>query len=405
MKGIGNKLIGNEEMVPLEERIFNFSLLVSICLTAIGAGLDLFFYSSTWTNLIFAGIWILTYYFSRFRGRFKEASVAGIVILIFAFFPYNWIYSSGSSGVLPYYSVVLLVILCAVLKGKFRFFMILSFIAVEMLLICHDAYEAGSFFVQPASNTTGAELMIHMGIILVSISIFIVVYSNVYEKEKARRETYASSIEEHYRQQLYYMKNLEEVIDKLRSERHDFNHYLGVIYGLLETKETEKAGTYVSQLVRTAEEYQNLVNIPYPIARAMLNYKLSDAKEKHILLRLDIRVPAELELPEFDLVVILGNLLDNAVEANKEIDEQARYLALSIFYRPNYLVIHTENPVSAEVTSAKEHKTTKSDVSEHGFGLRNIEYLTKKHDGFLKTSREHGIFKADVALLIGTGGK
>ncbi|HWR40835.1 MAG TPA: ATP-binding protein [Patescibacteria group bacterium] len=146
------------------------------------------------------------------------------------------------------------------------------------------------------------------------------------------------------------------------------------------------------------------MNVPYPMVRAMLNYKLSAAKEKSIRLRLHVGIPEGLALPEFDLTVILGNLVDNAVEACMTVEKDNRYIGLNLFYKPDYLIIQTENPVSeASEPPHGNRMTTKPDAENHGYGLRNMEYLARKHNGFMKTSRENGIFKADVALLTEPG--
>jgi two-component system, LytTR family, sensor histidine kinase AgrC len=155
---------------------------------------------------------------------------------------------------------------------------------------------------------------------------------------------------ENYLRQLYYMKNLEELIDRLKSERHDFNHHLGVIYGLLESENPDKAGEYASRHVKTAGEYQNL--------------------------------------------------LDNAVEACLTVGEDSRYIGFNMFYKPDYLIVQTENPVSgASEPQQRRHRTTKSDAENHGYGLRNMEFLAHKHNGFMKTAHENGVFKIDVAVL------
>lgn len=105
-------------------------------------------------------------------------------------------------------------------------------------------------------------------------------------------------------------------------------------------------------------------------------------------------------LPEFDLTVILGNLVDNAMEACMTVGENDRYIVFNMFYKPDYLIIQTENPVSgASDMPSGSRKTTKADAKNHGYGLRNIEFLAQKHNGFMKTARENGVFKIDVALL------
>ena len=117
-----------------------------------------------------------------------------------------------------------------------------------------------------------------------------------------------------------------------------------------------------------------------------------------------VTIPEGLTLPEFDLTVILGNLLDNAVEACMTIEENDRYIGFNMFYKPDYLIIQTENPVSgASKPQQISRMTTKPDAENHGYGLRNIEFLAQKHNGFMKTARENGVFKVDVALLTEPG--
>jgi sensor histidine kinase YesM len=397
MRNLGDTLIGDENSFSFEQRIFNFVILLSICMAAFGTLLDIYYGVGIWVDLMFTGCWILTYYYSRFQGRFAIVSRISIGIFIFAYFPYYWMSSGGISGTFPGFAVIFIAILCIILKDKFRIAMTVSMLAVTVLLILGDIHSHGS----PKNDMDLIFSGVQILFIMAAMAILTLFYSSIHMKEKARNEAYARAIEEHYRQQLYYMKNLEEVTDRLKSERHDFNHHLGVVYGLLESGDSDKAGEYASRLVKTAGEYQNLVNIPCPMVRAMLNYKLSAAKEKSIRLNLNVGIPEGLALPECDLTVILGNLLDNAVESCMTVGEGDRYIGFTLLYKPDYLIIQTENPVkeASEVQHGR-HRTTKPDAENHGYGLRNMEYLAQKHNGFMKTSRENGVFKVDVALLI-----
>ena len=391
----GKFLIGDAQHFTFEQRVFNFVILLSIGMAIFGAVMDVCYRVGISIDLMFIGCWILTYYFARFRDCFNIVSVVSIVIFIFAYFPYAWISGGGSDGTLPCYAIVFTAIICIVLKGIFRTAMVASMLLVNLLLICRDAYQASIGSMQNLLFT-GLQLLFIMAV----MAALIIIYSSIYMREKARGEAYSRTIEENYRQQLYYMHNLEELIDCLKSERHDFNNHLGVIYGLLESKDIYKAETYVAQLVQTTEKYRNLVNIPYPMLRAMLNYKLSIAKEKAIELRLMIDVPEGLAINEFDLTVILGNLLDNAIEACLTVQESNRNIGLHISYKPDYLIIHTENPMKeVSVTQVRGRATTKNDPENHGFGLRNIEYLTQKHNGFMKIDRADGVFNVDIAIL------
>jgi sensor histidine kinase regulating citrate/malate metabolism len=274
--------------------------------------------------------------------------------------------------------------------------MVLSTLLVLHLLILYDMGSIKAVF-QASFLKTSLPLVLMTTV----MALLIILYSNTYMTEKERSDAYAKTIEEQYRQQLYYMENLEALIYKLKSERHDFNNHLGVIYGLLENGETDKATDYASQLIKTAEEYRNIVHLPYSMIRAMLNYKLSDAQKAGVELRLDIGVPEGLPLNEFDLTVILGNLLDNAVEACKCVDHDKQYISLDITYKPDYLVIQIENPMKQDpILKGGVYRTTKPDSDDHGFGLSNIAYLVSRHNGLMKTEPTAGVFRVNIALLM-----
>ena len=78
-----------------------------------------------------------------------------------------------------------------------------------------------------------------------------------------------------------------------------------MLYGLLESGDSDKAGEYASQLVKKAGEYQKLVNVPYPMVRAMLNYKLSAAKDKNIRLKLHVVVAPSCLLNELKIILLI----------------------------------------------------------------------------------------------------
>lgn len=328
MKQIGVKLVGEAERFTLEQRILNVALLLGILMTGFGTAMDVYYGSNLWNvnlwiDLGFFGVWIGSYYLARAGRHFQLIAVVTICVIVFAFFPYQWTVSNGIAGVLPHYAVFFMAVVSMVLVGRFRLIMVSSLLAVEMLLILRDIQTGAHPNVQ-------WDWLLHLGVIMAGMAVMMIFYSNIYLKEKARSEAYARTIEKHYRQQLYYMQNLEELNYKLKAERHDYNHHLGVIYGLLENREVDQARDYAGKLVSAAKEYHNLVNIPYAMLRAMLNYKLSAAKEAGISLKLDVNLPGELRLNEFDLAVILGNLLDNAMESCAALEEERRYIFLSI---------------------------------------------------------------------------
>ena len=406
MRGIAEKLIGDPLLFPFEQRIFHLVLLLGMFMTAFGTVMDeVYYHAEILIDLIFLGIWILTYYFARFHDCFQYVSVVSVGIFIFAFIPYMWIFSGGSNSIIPYYTILFAAVIGIILTGRFRLLMFFSMLTVELLLILRDVFHTGTFFAVIPGKRDLFDFSIHIFVIMVCMGILITAYSNTYMKEKKRGEEYAKAIEEQYRQQIYYMENLEQVIFKLKSERHDFNHHIGVIYGLLEGRESGEALDYATRLVKDAEEYRNIVNLPYAATRSMLNYKLSSARDHGIRLCVSADVPDGLRITEADLTVVLGNLLDNAIEACLKLKEKERFLNFSLYYKPDYLVLKMENPTEDNAgfqinVHKNGRKTSKQDEQNHGFGLKNIEYLVNKHNGFFNITSDNGVFRVDLAMLI-----
>ncbi len=392
MKSLGEKLLGNTARFSFEQRIFNFAMLMGIVLTVFGMAMNVYYSQGIVIDLAFLGCWLLLYSFSRSGRNFRVVSIIAISVLVFAFIPYEWVSSTGTQGSIPYYTILLIAVISIILHGWLRTVMVISLLAVELLLLSvYDAKEAW------LAQGHIIDIGIHLSIILAAMAILIVVYSNTYMKEKQRREEYAQTIEAHVRQQLYYMENLEQLIGKLKSERHDYNNHLSVIHGLLESDETDKAKSYAAALVKNAVEYQSIVNVPYPAVRALLNHKLSIARESGIALKLDVGLPENLNLSEFDLTAILGNLLDNSMEACAGIHSEP-YLEFTLKYQPNYLVIRISNPF----LNAPEdmNRSTKPDGENHGFGLKNVKYLVERHNGLIEIKHHDNIFEVDIALLV-----
>jgi sensor histidine kinase YesM len=395
-------LVGDREHFPFEERVFHFVMLISALMMVVGTALDVFYAvpGTVVIDILFLLCWSVAYLLSRAGRRFGIVSKAAIIVLIFLFLPYLWLSNGGfMSGPLLCYFLLSAAIICIIFSGRLRFFMLLCMLAVVLGLVLNGALNDASVAGGVWRVMDYILFAVQFLMLLAAIAALIIVYSNMYMKEKALKEAGAKTIEAQYRQQLYALESMEQLVTRLKSERHDFNNHLGVIYGLFQSGEVEKAGAYAASLVSVAEEYQSLVAIPYPTLRAILNYKLSLAREEHIELRLDVNIPPGLNLNEFDLAIIFGNLLDNAIEANRTLEENHRYLKLRLVYKPDYLLIGAENPYGAERIPGGRGHSTKSQPEEHGFGLRNIDYLIKKHSGFMNIAQANGVFKAELALI------
>ena len=167
----------------------------------------------------------------------------------------------------------------------------------------------------------------------------------------------------------------------------------------LEKGEYGKAREYADSLAecpRTVQEYVRTGNMGVD---SLLNYKLDMiCRHTGCIPQLSVGIPGEPFMPEADLNIILGNLLDNAAEGIEGADE--KYLDLQMRYERNVLYISIYNSYDGQVELDKNgrFRTRKVRKEGHGIGLESVEFVLKKYGGKLMISHENCIFKADLML-------
>lgn len=201
-----------------------------------------------------------------------------------------------------------------------------------------------------------------------------------------------------YEVQTQYIRSMNNFIQQLRAQRHDFNHHIGCLHGLMDTNKNDEAKKYIEQLLINAEEMNALVNTENAYVTAILNHKLNIAKAEDINLEVNVDIPLKLMIEPVDLSIILGNALDNAIEACKKV-EGYKYISIDIHEKLGYLVITIKNSKKNHVMLTEG--TSKEDYMNHGFGLKNIKYVVNKYNGKMENFEqdEEFVFHALISNL------
>ncbi|GAA0123518.1 MAG: GHKL domain-containing protein [Clostridium argentinense] len=200
-----------------------------------------------------------------------------------------------------------------------------------------------------------------------------------------------------YERQQNYIENLDRLTYKLKAQRHDFNHHISCIYGLLELDNMDEAKKYAKELLKDVQEVNNIINIENSTILAILNNNLTVAKEKDIEVDLNIDIPKELKVNSMDISIILGNSLTNAIEACEGL--RKKYIKLYMYMKGEYLIIKIKNSKKTDVfIDENSYETTKIDKENHGFGLKNIKYIVDKYDGLLKIEQSKEEFVLNIAM-------
>lgn len=180
-------------------------------------------------------------------------------------------------------------------------------------------------------------------------------------------------------------EDLSAVVQNLRSLRHDMNNHIGIIRGLSETKEYDLLNEYLDDMYNTVANANDFIFVENQPLQILLNSKISKAQQKGIQMENAIEVN-EIKILDKDMCALLGNIIDNALEA-AEMATERKYVKLVIKEKGNCCFISCENTYGvAPVIVDGKFITTKRSSIGHGIGTENIKSIVKKYGGTLDYS-------------------
>lgn len=225
----------------------------------------------------------------------------------------------------------------------------------------------------------------------------------VLNREKNSRiilEKQIGSMQEH-------MEEMEHIYSGIRSMKHDMKNTLAVIMELAGKDETELQ-TYLSEINKGFEQLEFRFRTGNTVADVLLNMKYHEA----VRTIPDIEIDAErllfsenMHIQSYDIGVIIGNALDNAIEACRKLkaeqQEAETFIRISSFTRGKMFFIEVENSFNGKVRRKKQSEfpvTEKSDNRAHGMGLANIKHTAEKYHGGVDWTAEGKVFMLSVMM-------
>ncbi|WP_434751251.1 GHKL domain-containing protein [Paenibacillus amylolyticus] len=232
------------------------------------------------------------------------------------------------------------------------------------------------------------------------LNVFIVyVFDNIVEKAQLAHEN-----EQLQRQMDYQDANYEKTVHNFKSIKsiiHDINQQFLYIEECVKRNELAAATEHMHVTLNTIEHAYQRVNSGNLVIDALVTNTLTVGQANGI--RIDTRVHLHSQhvgIERYDLCVVLGNVLDNAVEASKKVRiAEDRYMLVSIHSTASALVIQVMNHA---IQPAAGLKSDKSDSEFHGFGLTNISRICSKYGGHMTIEQGQGSFNNMVVLPYNT---
>ena len=194
------------------------------------------------------------------------------------------------------------------------------------------------------------------------------------------------------------MDEIENIYMTMRGWRHDYHNHLQSLKGYLSLNKVEQMKDYLDELETDLDSIDTLYHSGNLQLDSILNAKLAIAEKGQIRIHCDASIPPQLHVSDLDLCVILGNLLDNAIESCRKIkDPDERFIRVYIGILKKQLYISITNATSETVKQRTDHYfTTKR--GDHGHGLKRVDQVVKKYDGYLNRQNEPGVFATEIVL-------
>ena len=213
----------------------------------------------------------------------------------------------------------------------------------------------------------------------------------------------------HTQEKEYYFAQcqlMQESVDRVKSIRHDMKLHLAALKNY--TADNKVAADYLNHLlgdIGESEVYSDTGNISFD---SIINFKLKNAKKDNIKLDINIFIPPALDMEVADVATILGNLLENALDAVAKTEEKIIYL--DIAFDKGSLFIKLDNSFDGKVKyaegSIREERVivTRKGGEDHGHGLKNIRKSVEKYNGHMDISHEDNVFSVGILLYVGPSG-
>lgn len=283
------------------------------------------------------------------------------------------------------------------LKGSFRkifpFLMICGLWYYFMIAVVLNCIENQNLTVLGHSM-----LMILLFMVIALVTALILIGTYFFAKEKKIQNSmkgYQNSILKNN-----YLR-LNQMYKGAARGMHDYKNHMLVICELLSKKSYSEAETYVSTLcdrLRQENFAQTYTGVEF--VDAVLNVKQNEGINYGIKTDIRASYPHNSGIVSVDICTILGNLLDNAIEACTKVEpREKRHIGLRISYTENIVMIKIENTVEENPFLKSETlETTKKGSTEHGLGIPIVKKILEKYHGDLKQICENGVFVSKVIL-------
>lgn len=233
---------------------------------------------------------------------------------------------------------------------------------------------------------------------LIQVLLAVVLYlqNELFKKSEMRKELEMMNLLWKTEQEQYRLT--KENIALINQKCHDLKHQ---IYALRNVSEEER-NKYLDEIAESVQIYEAMVQTGNEVLDTILTEKSLHCKERGITVSCVADGSQMGFINTVELYAILGNAIDNAIEAVEKFDQkEKRQIDVLIYRKEQFLVINVINPLAEKLVYEDGLPvTTKENKGFHGFGLKSIKYMVRKSDGILNINEEDGCFSLMILIPI-----
>ncbi len=203
-------------------------------------------------------------------------------------------------------------------------------------------------------------------------------------------------------QNSYYLKQLklmESSLNATKSLRHDVKNHMAAIYTSLDNGYISDAKKHIESVMIVYKN--NSIVSGNSAIDSIINFKVQEAHQAGLSISFNIDIPKNLSIESYDAAIILGNLLDNSMEAVGKDEVADKNIECNIKYNKGVLLIDIKNHFDGKIVhKGNEYLSTKADKEMHGLGLMNVKTSVEKYNGSMDINHKHNIYEVYIMLYI-----
>lgn len=202
--------------------------------------------------------------------------------------------------------------------------------------------------------------------------------------------------EERERFVIDYLEKVEESQRQVREVKHNLNNQIIVLQSIIDKNDIKEANIFINKLINNTKSLNSGIYTENIAIDSILNYKVNDSKRHNINWDIEVQASNDIQIEHGDLGIIIGNLLDNAIEACSLLENgKKRYIDIYVYSKNSNMHIYIKNSKNNYLI---KDETWKKDRKNHGIGLKSVKKILNKYNGFMSNKDIGDDYEVNIML-------